>query len=362
MSKTGKNRYSGSKNVLVLRASGSKQEPEANAAALSKAIFSDDEVSLKSGYEAISFGQLKLSKATGKKVVDGVLEVKLDIDTDKKDFRILGDAILKAAEGKLEITQIENKYDFIMICLPSGTTLGSGGAGDHGTQIIKTVSFFNDTWSTNPKVQMHEIGHNLGFDESGTKTTIQGDKSCIMSSTSKTRGPKLCFNGVKCYLTGWYKNETIDFFPKLKTSKQWDGKLVGVTDSDKANKDHIVVAEIKTEATSDFKYYILFNRKDGINSDVEFEADKIMITKGFISQLGHFEKKGSMHMAALAVNEEYSIRDYKNSGVALTIKYLKFVKDEKPPYAHVGVYLGNEQPDFGSPTGGKKSRAFKRRG
>jgi len=354
-----KNRYSGSKSVLVLRASGSKQEPEPNAATLSKAIFGDDKVSLKSGYEACSFGQLKLSKATGNKVIDGVLEVKLEIDTDKKDFRILGDAILKAAEEKLKITRIENIYDLIMICLPSGTTLRSGGAGDHGEKVIKTVSYFNDTWSTNPKVQMHEIGHNLGFDESGTKTTIQGDKTCIMSSTSKTSGSKLCFNGVKSYLTGWYKNETIDFFPKLKTSKPWVGKLVGVADSDKANKDQIVVAEIKTETKSDFNYYILFNRKDGVNSDVEFEADKVTITQGYISKLGNFEAKGSIHVTGLAVNEEYSIRNYKNSGDALTIKYLKFVKDEKPPYAHVGIYLGNEQPDFGSLTGGTKSRGTK---
>ena len=129
------------------------------------------------------------------------------------------------------------------------------------------------------------------------------------------------------------------------------------------------MAEIDTGRKYDFNYYILFNRKDGINSDVEFEADKVTITKGYISRDGNFEinLKGSEHEAGLAVNEEHSIPNYKGSTRDLVIKYHEFVEDKKSPYAHVKIYLKDEQPDeddqsdegiFGLRTGLNESFTF----
>lgn len=118
--------YDGTKNVLVIRAIGSgNQQPDANAATLSNRIFggNGDALNLKSGYAACSGNQLIIEEATGNnQIVNGVLEVTLNINTDGQSGSTLENAIAAAAKAKLGTSQeLENMYDLVMMCLPPGT-------------------------------------------------------------------------------------------------------------------------------------------------------------------------------------------------------------------------------------------------
>jgi len=97
-------RFEGTKEVLVIRVIGSEvgQEPDPDANTLSRRIFGgdDDKVNLKSKYEACSAGKLSLVKATGDGIVDGVLEVNLDISTDGVSTETLENEVLNAAKKK----------------------------------------------------------------------------------------------------------------------------------------------------------------------------------------------------------------------------------------------------------------------
>lgn len=120
--------YIGDKKVLVIRAIGSLpgEEPDADALTISKRVFGgdDDNLNLKDGYAACSYNQLVIEKASGSdEIVEGVLEVKLDISTTDQTGHVLEDAIVAAAKAKLGTNhELEHLYDFVMICLPPKTS------------------------------------------------------------------------------------------------------------------------------------------------------------------------------------------------------------------------------------------------
>jgi len=353
--------FIGNKRVLVIRAIGSEvgQEPDADASTLSRRIFGgyDDNVNLKSGYENCSAGQLTFNKATGNEIVDGVVEVNLDISTDGLSGSDLENSILNAAKNKIEVLRdVDDIYDFIMICLPQGTAVTTAYGFISGI-VDLNISVYNNDYCIHPSVQMHEVGHNLGLYHSSDIGKPLFDLSDIMGLmyTTDHEFPKMCFNGVKSSLLGWYDNmnEVIDFGTCDKT---WSGNLVGVADyaSASGNKQ-IVVAEIESGDNSNRatnNYYILYNRQDGINNDVQLFANEITITRGHIKRDGKinlndkYEIADSVHLSSLAVGETYSVEDYRGSGVALIIKFCEEVI-ASPSYARVVAYIdsGNDQPD-----------------
>ena len=118
--------YEGTKTVLAIRVIGanSGEEPTQEANIISRRIFggSNDDLNLKSGYAACSGNSLNITKATGNNIVDGVLEVTLDISTTGQSGNFLENKIAIAAKDRIGTsTELENLYDFVMMCLPSGT-------------------------------------------------------------------------------------------------------------------------------------------------------------------------------------------------------------------------------------------------
>lgn len=119
--------YDGTRKVLVVRAIGidTSQQPDVDAETISKRVFGgdDDNLNLKDGYAACSGDQLKIEKATGNdKIVDGVLEVNINMNTTDQTGPALENAIATAAKAMLGTNkELESIYDFILMCLPPGT-------------------------------------------------------------------------------------------------------------------------------------------------------------------------------------------------------------------------------------------------
>jgi len=259
--------------------------------------------------------------------------------------------------------EVDSKYNFVMICLPPGTTLRTAYALV-STMTRENISVYSNDLCTYPSYQMHEIGHNLGFRHSNEGGIPYLDLSDAMGFSSSTdhEEPKMCFNGVKSWLSGWYDdmNAKIDFSDlkcKGGSDKIWHGKIVGVTDYSAATANvHVVVAEIVNENDNFIKasedYYILYNRQHGINIDVPLFQNEITITKGYTrfiengSILNQYESDDSVHIASLFAGETYTIMDYKVNDVPLPlrIKYCEEVTTESPPYARIVVHFA-DQPD-----------------
>merc|ERR1712071_165654 len=171
-------RYEGTKTVLVLRVTGRESHQVltshgtvVDAAELSRRWFggSDDNLNLRDGYIACSNNKLIFEKAEGNpKIVNGVMEVKIDVDTDAEGEKPLGvnsfleNAVADAAKEALgTITELEEMYDHVVMCLPEGTNIKTAYARIGGRR-----SVFNGEWCLWPSAQMHEIGHNLRLQHS----------------------------------------------------------------------------------------------------------------------------------------------------------------------------------------------------
>ena len=218
---------------------------------------------------------------------------------------------------------------------------------------------------------MHEVAHNIGLHHSNENNQAYNDQSCLMgfSYVDNHESPKMCFNGAKSWQLGWYreKSTSIDLDPSNQQTF-WTGRLVGVSDyPDALPNDDVVVAEIVTNddlAMNTDNYYLLYNRKDGINSQVTEFGDLVTITKGHFrsTSSSSTERSDSEHISHLSVGETYIINDFKGSGVGLIVKFCEVVSDASspPPHAKVSIYLstgtdrcstvGETQPETPSPT------------
>ena len=199
---------------------------------------------------------------------------------------------------------------------------------------------------------MHEIGHNIGLLHSNENGQSYDDQSCLMGySYTSNEGPKMCFNGAKSWLLGWYqdKSVSVDLDVNDQSQNTWNGKLVGVTDySDQLSApEYSVVVEIVNGDQADNNiqnYYLLYNRKDGVNSGVPEHGDKVTITGAKLSQTASSlrETEESEHLAHLQVGQTYQITNFKGSGLTLIIKYCESNTSNDPEYARVSMYFSND--------------------
>ena len=209
---------------------------------------------------------------------------------------------------------------------------------------------------------MHEVGHNIGLYHSNENNREYNDQSCLMgfSYSNNHEGPKMCFNGVKSWALGWYRDKSTSI--DLDTNNQnssWNGKLVGVTDYISATpNEHVIVAEIVDSDNIDDEidnYYLLYNRQDGINSEVREFGDQVTITRGHFHAGGTIlkESRESDHVMHLSVGESYTIDNYKGSDVGLTIKFCDTLSTsdivDDLDHARVSVYLSSGSDNCSAP-------------
>jgi hypothetical protein len=84
--------------------------------------------------------------------------------------------------------------------------------------------------------------------------------------------PQMCFNGAKSWYFGWYSDRHKAIDPR---NGHWNGKLVGIDDYLKkqmSKNEHTVTAKIGT-------LFVMYNRKEGVNSKVTGNGDTVTIVK-----------------------------------------------------------------------------------
>jgi hypothetical protein len=158
--------------------------------------------------------------------------------------------------------------------------------------------------------------------------------------------PQMCFNGAKSWYFGWYSDRHKAIDPR---NGHWNGKLVGIDDYLKkqtSKNEHTVVAKIGT-------LFVMYNRKEGVNSEVAGNGDTVTI----VEQAG--PQQQSWKRAALTESSTpFRQRNWGGTNKDLVIQVCER-RFGTPDYATVLVYLeGSSNPSCADAEQTSRSNSF----
>ena len=124
-------------------------------------------------------------------------------------------------------------------------------------------------------------------------------------------GSDFCFNAAKTFYTNWYS--TLSEYVNPSNSNM-DINLVGIDDVyNDLNQDGQKLAT-RIRGTNEFDLFMIFNRRKGINGQVNADADKVHIVKQRnLSAM-------SLKQAALGVDQSYTKTNWAGGANSLIIK------------------------------------------
>lgn len=309
----------GKLNVLMIRVIDKNNiEPDSSVAQLKNDIF-DDSVCLKTQMEACSYGKLKIHPFEGKSpnekeyISNGIVNVQMDYDiTSSINPRSIINEARKAAGKQLGDLK-DPRFDLIMFCFPPGAPFyHAASAILNGRQ-----SYYPNDRCGPVSAQMHEVGHNLGLDHSGTHNKPYGDTTGFMGSTNAMDDQRKCYNPQKSYQLEWYADKT-DTINPLDGVGNRKFTLNGVSDY-KRNNDALIVLRLEQlDVVQD--YYVGFNRAEGINEDSNDDKDMVTIIRK--KEKGPYETSESTKVASLMPGDLHTINNF-NGQKDVKIKFLE---------------------------------------
>ena len=161
------------------------------------------------------------------------------------------------------------------------------------------------------------MGHNLGHSHSGGDGRNYGDATCMMGNEAPhdTQGTKMCFNPAKTWYNGWFENHQSEVFAQ---NNFYDGDLVGVDDATnnryRGGMNQDAVVKVNSDHSSNVNdLFLMFNSKNGINSEVVGSGNRVVITE----QVNDYRQ--SWHVGSLGYKEVHREKNWKN-GKDLIIK------------------------------------------
>lgn len=268
-----------------------------------------DENNVRKRYMECSNNQLEFIPAEGNNVENGVMLVETNINLSTRNFVECGDEGLKAA------TNVER--DFTMLICPDSTDFEGAIAWANS----ESLTWYKSNVASFPTVQTHELGHNFGHSHSGKGSNEYGDGSCIMSyfGSATDIGTKYCFNGAKTYYFGWFSDNQSDVV--LSSNMLASFTLVGVeaVRNNIIQRNQLMVVKINADNFLNDDLFIMFNRKEGANSEVPQDGNRIVI----VSQAPGLTNYGSYHKSwwasSLTEGQSYT-KKYTEDGTNLIIK------------------------------------------
>jgi hypothetical protein len=114
------------RELLAVRVKANDKSPTSSLDTIGDKIFGTggDEVNLVERFDACSFGQVKMkpfqdTTSTEVEIVNGVIEVQIDMDVTGEDNWVVARAAIDAATALLG--PLSDQFDHVMFCLPPGT-------------------------------------------------------------------------------------------------------------------------------------------------------------------------------------------------------------------------------------------------
>ena len=289
--------------VLVTDRFGNR--PSQSEAKMANDVF-QARVNLRERFRACSKNKLNFVPATGPRVNNGVITVQTSSSLRGISYTACGNLASRALPSGIS-------RNYIMYVCPDNANFN--GAAAWG-QKPGTLSWYPSKYASAADVQVHELGHNLGFGHSGTdlKDNTYNDGTCHMSNEGGFRDEsrKFCFNAAKYYYSNWFPEFSMTVTP---TSRNFKGNLVGIDDvvSNRANSGNQELV-VKIQGSRQTDLFMMFNRRKGINSEVPEHGNKVVI----VSQSSR--SAVSVRIAALSTGQTHTINNWANSGNALKIK------------------------------------------
>ena len=162
--------------------------------------------------------------------------------------------------------------------------------------------------------QMHEIGHNLGFDHSGVEGDDYGDRVGVMGSSSGPTQDRMCFNPHKNFFLPWYTDQNNSTDP-LDGDGTRDFLLNGVANY---GDDPLATISLRLQTpSSPYDYFVGFNRKSGVNAGSLTEPNMVTVVRAEKDSI-----RNSIKIASLVPGSAYEIEDFDGIGNSATVLFL----------------------------------------
>lgn len=237
-------------------------------------------------------------------ITNGVMTVEIpDIEVTKAGWDgIMENAITAKINEVFGVQSPKEIADHVMYCLP-----------DHGpfwvaakAYINSWNSVYNGEYCNYLSVQMHEIGHNLGYAHSGADGIMYEDETGMMGySEEEDDEPIMCFNGAKSWQSGWYSSKNATVVPSATNGDEcFEEEVYGIADYDNPDAKYAIV---KIDDSGSTDYYVAFNKKSGINAGTKSAANQVTVTKSSLEGGYQGGKASSDLVATLDSGDEYSV-------------------------------------------------------
>ena len=176
-----------SRNLLVVRVSGTTESPSETFDQLVGAVFGRGTEalgnSMRAQFARCSFSKIDLTTPPNR-AAEGVVSIQLKYRLQGRNvLRVMSDAMQEVA-GLLEMDSLENNFRHVIFCIARGTTYTGRGTEWLAFASLKGfTSAINSDRCDSLSTLMHVVGHNLGLTRSSIDVVgdLLGDKTGMVS-------------------------------------------------------------------------------------------------------------------------------------------------------------------------------------